>query len=1198
MILNKKLYWIIGISTASLIAITIPIVKFATKAKDKPKFDQPSTEPKNRFKANIININNDINQAKNNNKSFKDGWDIKSTKILGEIKNLNSNLDVYNSSIDKIKSIRTYLENHSINIFKLYESLKEEHQDINDLIFKYKNNELDNNSLQSIITTKTTNLATQIVSLLEFLISKIDTNLNFLKQYENIKNIPEEIIKNFMDFNVRNKNWLLESKKKLESEEINLNNILIIHEYIESLFNNLFINISSLDNEIELLVKKITHNHQLLIDNNEISNINKSNLELINSNIEVNNELNNVAIKEIESNITYFNEAIIQNKSYEEQKRIYQILVFIYSQKNLTTIDTFLNHLINLNKINSEISTTEITENLNKIKENINLKDVLNYDNAIDDKTLKNTLSDNLKIINLITNFLNNLNIKINEINNEAIEQINNINKEINIAFNEVLLVQYKSIEISSKIKSLKYINKVKKINLDKYKILLKDALIKNDTEKITQYNEQITLLEDILKNNNNEIETLNNALIEYADESKIKSQDYANLLGNKSDLILKLKHNFSFLGFLANNLNSTNLLIKNQAKLLNNLKNQDIYDNDELNKLIAKFNATILDKENQIDYLTSINKLIKEQNDKNLKNLSIINEKFNNLTDNTKINDDLVENLNNELATTKTKLNNANSLITSLREQIKNKQKELINLTNTNNESSDVISNIRREIFEKDKEKSNLESLITEKESEINNLNTEIERFKNELITLNETNTNSINTLRNSVTEKENEINNLNSSLNEKDLKINDLNSSIISKDEIIKEKNNSLKELNDTIDQYSREINNYRNQMGELSDEISKLQNAIILNNTEISSNKEIIRNLNAQIEALNSELTTVKQIKSTQEIKIAEYEKEIENLKKIKTENEFTIGFLEVEKQMLTDAITRNEKTIDDQRLTIANLKKENNDLTNKVNELERYYMSEIRNTRRDNDSNILILTDENQKLKIKIAELNEIIDTLNKNNNNLDSSLIAAGNKNNQLQIEIQRLNNEINNINNKYRELENNLADNIAKNNEKDIAHQNEIKRILNEKATLNTELLEFKTMKLSYKELVVKANNIIQKAIGILETMKKTKISVRYSTINEPAKYKWDIAPHGYGSVEKLVSPARSYTTTHYGLDKGNEEEIITEVKALLKTFVIPTNIAEDIKRIDEEEAEEEEEEEEEYEERDPRLDEIWWREI
>ena len=484
---------------------------------------------------NNININN---SNKENNICFTIAH-----KIIDYFSLLN-NIDTNEENKYKLKSIKNYLINISLDIIKKGSNSRNDKLNLNltnSVKLKDNNhiNELKNNYMNfSKIYNK----------------NKSDINENFFNEKRNIN-----LSKNKNNMSRMNK----ESKENIfrNSEQIKIyNSVGNKHKNTVNPQNN--IDIIGNNNEIEYNVKKKINYQNNIIDilNHELKKKN-----------ECIKKMNSILLKKNRNSINNINNFKIINAFRM------QIIPSIYDTKNNQQMESIYFMIKEINLFFKGIKNTNNTNKKDNKQKNIFLNEINILKNNIEGLKLKSKEKDEeiIKNNNIYNHKINELNKTINDLNNEK----NNLNKEL------------------SNIN-----NKYEKLKLENKSLIEK---IKNNNEKNNDNNNsEILSLKKLNDNLNEEIEELKKKLNN--DSNKIYKKKYELMLedlNKKKDEINKLNERIDEINntnkILTNKLDEMSFINKNLEQEKNNLEvkiKKLEQDKDEIFKNI-KNNEKIQDK-------------------------------------------------------------------------------------------------------------------------------------------------------------------------------------------------------------------------------------------------------------------------------------------------------------------------------------------------------------------------------------------------------------------------------------------------------------------------------------------------------------------------------------------------------------------------------------------------------------------------
>jgi len=513
------------------------------------------------------------------------------------------------------------------------------------------------------------------------------------------------------------------------------------------------------------------------------------------------------------------------------------------------------------------------------------------------------------------------------------------------------------------------------------YKEIIDKTVSMLEEEKAEK--DRISLERSDLKNRNNTLKT-------ELEDTKLKLDDLSNKLNNLEMLELELKNTKSIVE-LKDKENS--LMSKDFENLISQfsvLKQHEDNLNLELTRINQEYKIFKIESIQKVKMLEKCRKeyveKIKSKDEELKKKIKEIEE----------IKGNVEEYQNNKINESIKKLTQENE---SLQKLIDEKEKMLsenrMNILNLNSQ----INKKENEISEKDVEISNLNNKISDKIRIISESNTEISNLKMK------------------ATDTENKIESLTQILD--------------AKDKIISENKDVMMKLNGIINDKDFEIKNKQEAMNKLQDEINEKENIIKENELKFkelesnsSSNKvqkeEKSTNVDEDNESLYEyKLENDKLMIEMEKLKV-EYEKiqqineqlKLENTEK---ENEYTKVLNEMEELkeanmvQLTRVKSENDKLKeerDEYKNECQKLQKECDSLMNDLKEKEKEMLNHEKDTIKDKNIKLDILTKENKNMKKKLNLAEDEILRLSHDKKEADILIVRAND-------EISRLNKIIN-----------------------------------------------------------------------------------------------------------------------------------------------------------------------------------------
>ena len=874
------------------------------------------------------------------------------------------------------------------------------------------------------------------------------------------------------------------NKIMVTNNNINISNSIIHNKkykmFKENIEDNLKLKFDTIQNENEefennhILSSRDTFKNYLTIPNQQIHKLFKS--------------------KTIENSDNFQTDFLIDSKnekiSFEKEsddyknilnkfsKKVYQFISLIHQFKTNENNSKDINETLNLEFEKEKNALNQLCikylSNTNpkvSIKYSpINSKNAISFPNSYSETVIIETEYDKLK------SDYDNLNKELfitQRENNELKNEIDKLKKNLNS--NDLIKINLDNIE------------KENELFYNKKNSSSSSNSIKNEEEYIKGYK--------IIKNENENMKNIITNLSKEIAEIKKKNYEISPSIENEVNKELKEIHSNNItpkkknIQILFNALNKDtnqnleskiNNLTKKNNEMANQIKEMNIQKKNCLNILKQNENKIKEQQLNIENYLKEIEKLKKNNINKN----SNFDKGNNDLKHNDEIEVKMskLEKYNNQLNMEKQKLTiEINKLENKLNELEKNHNDKLNNnienlnikinqfekknssLIIENNNLNNDLKGLKDKINQFEKKNSSLEIENNNLNNDLKELKDEINQFEKKNSSLVSENKNLNNDLKelkikNNQFEKKNSLlvsenNNLNNDLKELKLKINQFekkNSSLISENNNL---NNDLKELKIKNNQFEKknsslisENNNLNNNLKEFKDKTNQLEkknSSLFSQNNNLNNDLKELKDTFLNVEKNNKNLN--KQILELNKI-ISDYEKE--NQKSISKNNSLYNDYEQINneyKSLLKD---------------YENLKKENQniknelDLNNKEKEQLNNKLSElIENNKKETNlpqsKNKNKIEEENNELKKEILKLNFDVKKLEKENKNQFNSLNKL--KNDYLK-ETEELTNEIENLNSEIK--------NLKDNNSKIIKENNEMKKLIqkNKKKKLNLEI--------------------------------------------------------------------------------------------------------------------------------------------
>ncbi|VEU70386.1 hypothetical protein [Mycoplasmopsis glycophila] len=569
-------------------------------------------------------------------------------------------------------------------------------------------------------------------------------------------------------------------------------------------------------------------------------------------------------------------------------------------------------------------------------------------------------------------------------------------------------------------------------------------------------------------------------------------------------------------------------------------------YLNYSLSSIFGESNNNIQlikDLKNQILSITNENKEVIKSYDeaRNEHNRKI--EILNNEIDNLKLKNELQIEKNNEYNAKITKLNSKMSELSLIKRNL----------------SANVFL-LTKELEKKKLELENSEANLTERNALIAKLENKIEEEKNKL-----------SLVEGELTKINNEKNDLLVELT----KLEKTNSDLILKiDHLTSDKENLINKLTELESSNNKKISNLNTTISRISAENRSLEENINKINAELERSNLELDNKTKSIENLKAELI---ELENKTNLEIETKTREKEELQKALTKSEEALKKLKEEHLSYS---LENNKERDDLKLLLDARKREIVDITSRLNEKDK----EIEYSR----TYIQSLSEVNEKLsneKISLTEKLQIatkaLETAKKREKDLENKLVLLRNQLDDQILKYNKLSDQTNygfiNENKKRRDLEkeiNNLKKELLKQNEK---NKKELDNLIREKNELISEIESLKIKELAYAKLVMKANTIIKKAIGILQTYRSWTEDNRIRVNVPEMPYDIELESNGYvrrrvprpgqyaSMLRKLLDEIMEKNVVFY---KNNGEEVFAEALKVLKEWELPAELENEINNL------------------------------
>jgi chromosome segregation ATPase len=576
--------------------------------------------------------------------------------------------------------------------------------------------------------------------------------------------------------------------------------------------------------------------------------------------------------------------------------------------------------------------------------------------------------------------------------------------------------------------------------------------------DALNSVNEKISELENDKDANAKEIERLKNDEKRILEEELAKVTELHNYIANAENERLSLNEKLSQLSVEIETLSNANKKLQDE---INNLSGDTSNLNDEL---IAK-NAELasLNEKNSI-LNAQIDALSGENGDVN-KELTTLNEQNNKLNERITELTDQINKLNLQID------NNTREhgdRIAELQNQIEN------NTHNHDNRVAELQNQIDNNTREHEERVADLQNQINNLNSNAINLNDELSAKNADLVSLNEKN-NKLNAQIDALSGENGDVNNKLASLFEQN---NNLNEKIAELTEQIEKLNlqivNNTREYEARIAELQNQIENNNRKQGELIDELqnqiknnalnsderdAEMQKQIADKVAEIEKNNKTIENLNEQLKQFESEIIQYsKQYdallaeNAEQKTTIAQLRKDLEDLTSKKSELEGRIDDLNTQLMSgddINNTILAEKNKLQNELDTIQKELANKNEALNKLTELVSSIREAVEIAKNDDKEGAIVekintlkknnkdLTAENQAHKDAISVLEKGIDDLAKSKNENNKSNAA----------EILRL-----------KEERNNLLDKQKKHSSIIFENNNEIKKLSDLLSSIRKEL--------------------------------------------------------------------------------------------------------------------------------------------
>ena len=486
---------------------------------------------------------------------------------------------------------------------------------------------------------------------------------------------------------------------------------------------------------------------------------------------------------------------------------------YIYDQRNIIKTEANIdntpltikipNDVITLSQSNIDKSQALVEKQQDQLKEIADLvakitslEETINT-LSVDNSSLKSDLSNEnkrkeelSKNITKLSNELKSLNEKYNVLvldSKNKENELNNVIQNINIKNEELTELLNKSTkELEDNVLSLKLLKENSSIEISELnkKISISKEEISNLKKEIKNLN---TLHSNKVKQTNKVIENLEKKYNELETNSNKSIEELNTSISNKQTLIDKHLKNISTLEEAISNLKASNeKLYNDNLNAVNALKEEKKQIKEEYSNL-QNTNASIKEEyELKIKNLNAEMTSLKENHNKKANKLD---DKISNIEE--KLNDalTLVESLKKQLVDNQTKYDKKTSNKDSKITKLENKISELNELLTKNEEQ------YKLELETKNKRIAQNVEIINDFTKNLSNTKENNNKIKKEY-------TNEINELKSTIT-------NLNNKLNENNELINSLKLQIKQFEGIIENKNKTIKSYEDAITSYKKQVN-----------------------------------------------------------------------------------------------------------------------------------------------------------------------------------------------------------------------------------------------------------------------------------------------------------------------------------------------------------------------------------------------------
>ena len=892
-------------------------------------------------KENINNINDLYQNDIKNIKTFYNNILDKNNKEINEIinfsdKNNNNIINLfgnYNNEILKIKNFYNMNIDKNNNIINDIIKLCDENNiKVNNLFEQYKS------EIKKIIKFYNLNLDKNKIEINAIMKSCEENNKNVTKLLEIFKNEMNSIVKFYNITLYENNNEINKAIQLCDNNKKMINNLHEIYlkdmENIQKFYNNIYLNSNNItlknldeinnilkeqinnlnDNEskINILTKEMkdTINILLVKLNFKEQTIIKLNKEIITLKEEKTNSdnKNNSIINELKDDVNKYKNKLFKKDNIIKMHLDYQISIIASIDEISQLLSNNETILLKLEqKYNNDLSKFYQYYNNIILYQNKNIINKMNNsEKGIDEikiliKNNENVVDDLLKMFKELSDkYFDKCCILLNSISNQDVEKkllenkiliLEDKNKNLEI---EKKQIEEENLSLMNEKKNIENLNQLNNENINKLKINLdkNKTQITNLNEEILKYIEQLKIKDDLINNIKSEKSKLNFQLKEYQNE-KINLN---NNLENKNELINSLQNNINKNNLILESYNKKNIdLLKEikEEKNKNTSLKKEIEEKDnkinELNDKISKLFNEISNKDKiinqynleQIEWSKNLNEINESKNIL----LNKINEKETEILNLQKNNNDINSNILNINEQNNTLLNecqNKSKEIDKLNEDIKNKNILLESKEQIILKLNKILKNQKKQALLIDYKKNNNKYLISQSPDffMINSGKFEFFDYEYEINSLKEINNN---LYLEHLEEKDNEnrlnmkynitkvLTNLNTELiNEfKEYKIKKGKDNLSIEELIdiyIKEKNEKCnEELKNTKNNINQKINEKKKINGKLLNEIKNYNDIIMIKYNQFISNLNLIIKIVNEIEESfkNEENKTIIQI-----------------------------------------------------------------------------------------------------------------------------------------------------------------------------------------------------------------------------------------------------------------------------------------------------------------------------------------------